>query len=149
MTLLAKEKLEEGFDFKELAAITEGYSGSDLKNLCTTAAFQPVRELIRREQEKLKAGEKENLEKKAEESKSGPFNKADKSTNNGADKNEKEEVAEPIVLRPLTMEDMRQAKNQVSASFASEGTIMNEMQQWNDLYGEGGSRKKQQLSYFM
>jgi len=149
MTLLAKEKLEQGFDFKELAAITEGYSGSDLKNLCTTAAFQPVRELIRREQEKLKAGEKENFEKKAEESKSGPFNKADTSTNNGADKNEKEEAAEPIVLRPLTMEDIRQAKNQVSASFASEGTIMKELQQWNDLYGEGGSRKKQQLSYFM
>ena len=29
-TLLAKEKTED-LDFKELAAITEGYSGSDLK----------------------------------------------------------------------------------------------------------------------
>ena len=54
-----------------------------------------------------------------------------------------------VNLRPLTMEDMREAKNQVSASFASEGAGMSELQQWNELYGEGGSRKKQQLSYFL
>lgn len=30
-TLLAKERVDEGLDFKELAAMTEGYSGSDLK----------------------------------------------------------------------------------------------------------------------
>ena len=29
--LLAKEKVEEGLDMKELATMTEGYSGSDLK----------------------------------------------------------------------------------------------------------------------
>ncbi|KAJ6341733.1 hypothetical protein OIU78_009813 [Salix suchowensis] len=50
-TLLGKEKME-GLDFKELATMTEGYSGSDLKNLCTTAAYRPVRELI--QQERLK-----------------------------------------------------------------------------------------------
>ena len=39
---------------------------------------------------------------------------------------------------------------QVAASFAAEGSIMSELKQWNDLYGEGGSRKKeQQLSYFL
>ena len=31
---------------------------------------------------------------------------------------------------------------QVAASFAAEGSVMNELKQWNDLYGEGGSRKK-------
>jgi ATP-dependent 26S proteasome regulatory subunit len=30
-TLLAKEKVEEGLDFKELASMTDGYTGSDLK----------------------------------------------------------------------------------------------------------------------
>ncbi|ONK63782.1 uncharacterized protein A4U43_C07F18870 [Asparagus officinalis] len=59
------------------------------------------------------------------------------------------EVGKPdITLRPLNMEDMRQAKNQVAASFA-EGSIMSELKQWNSLYGEGGSRKKEQLSYFL
>lgn len=38
---------------------------------------------------------------------------------------------------------------QVAASFAAEGAGMSEMKQWNDLYGEGGSRKQQQLSYFL
>lgn len=33
-TLLAKEKVEQ-LDFKELATMTEGYSGSDLKVCCT------------------------------------------------------------------------------------------------------------------
>lgn len=38
---------------------------------------------------------------------------------------------------------------QVAASFASEGSIMTELKQWNESYGEGGSRKKEQLSYFL
>jgi ATP-dependent 26S proteasome regulatory subunit len=29
--LLSKEKVDEGLDFKEIATMTEGYSGSDLK----------------------------------------------------------------------------------------------------------------------
>ncbi|RRT43970.1 hypothetical protein BHE74_00045311 [Ensete ventricosum] len=49
--LLSKEKVE-GLDYKELAAMTEGYSGSDLKNLCITAAYRPLRELIQRERSK-------------------------------------------------------------------------------------------------
>ncbi|KAG5547169.1 hypothetical protein RHGRI_012996 [Rhododendron griersonianum] len=50
-TLLGKEKVEN-LDFKELANMTEGFSRSDLKNLCITAAYLPVRELI--QQERLK-----------------------------------------------------------------------------------------------
>jgi len=38
---------------------------------------------------------------------------------------------------------------QVAASYAAEGAGMNELKQWNELYGEGGSRKQQQLSYFL
>lgn len=39
--------------------------------------------------------------------------------------------------------------HQVAASFAAEGSIMAELKQWNEAYGEGGSRKKEQLSYFL
>lgn len=60
----------------------------------------------------------------------------------------KTEMLEPS-LRPLNMEDMRQAKSQVSSSFAAEGAGMAELKEWNELFGEGGSRKKQQLSYFL
>ncbi|KAH1114534.1 hypothetical protein J1N35_007912 [Gossypium stocksii] len=127
-TLLGKEKVEDGLDFTELALMTEGYTGSDLKNLCTTAAYRPVRELI--QQERLKDLERKERVVEVQ--------------------NKEDGVEERIItLRPLSMEDFRQAKNQVAASFASEGAGMNELKQWNDLYGEGGSRKKEQLSYFL
>ncbi|KAM7467753.1 hypothetical protein LguiB_015315 [Lonicera macranthoides] len=130
-TLLGKEKTED-LDFMELARMTEGYSGSDLKNLCVTAAYRPIRELI--QQERKKDSEKKQGAEEAQTS-------AD-----GAETKEGERV---ITLRPLNMEDMRQAKNQVAASFATEGSVMSELKQWNELYGEGGSRKKQQLTYFL
>ncbi|KAA8528933.1 hypothetical protein F0562_033579 [Nyssa sinensis] len=43
---LALENLEPGFQFETLANATEGYSGSDLKNLCISAAYRPVQELL-------------------------------------------------------------------------------------------------------
>ncbi|KAL0905872.1 hypothetical protein M5K25_024317 [Dendrobium thyrsiflorum] len=133
-SLLSKEKVEDGLEYRELAAMTEGYSGSDLKNLCTTAAYRPLRELIKQERQR-------ELERKQQA----------EGTDMSSDASEKEEKdgESPIVLRPLNMEDMRQAKNQVAPSFAAEGPIMSELKQWNDLFGEGGSRKKQQLTYFL
>ncbi|KAL7608780.1 uncharacterized protein LOC111886521 [Lactuca sativa] len=130
-TLLGKEEIDEGLNFGELASMTEGYTGSDLKNLCTTAAYRPVRELI--QQERLKDIEKKLRAERGEGTRSP------------------EEVTEEkvITIRPLNMEDFREAKNQVAASFASEGSIMGELKQWNEQYGEGGSRKKEQLSYFL
>ncbi|TYG43405.1 hypothetical protein ES288_D11G014000v1 [Gossypium darwinii] len=133
-TLLSKEKAEN-LDYKELATMTEGYSGSDLKNLCVTAAYRPVRELI--QQERLKDQEKKRQEE------------AGKSTEDVTESKEEHKEERVVTLRPLNMEDMRQAKNQVAASFASEGSVMAELKQWNELYGEGGSRKKQQLTYFL
>lgn len=133
-TLLAKERVDDGLDFKELATMTEGYSGSDLKNLCTTAAYRPVRELIQQERQK-------DIDKKrrAEEAK-----KAGMAPSTDEDKEDK-----VITIRPLNMEDFKEAKNQVAASFAAGGSIMSELKQWNESYGEGGSRKKEQLSYFL
>nr|CAB3464328.1 unnamed protein product [Digitaria exilis] len=163
-TLLSKEKVDENIDFKELATMTEGYSGSDLKNLCVTAAYRPVRELLKKEREKeLERREKEAKEKgtsaenpKAPESKENlesKKNSESKEENSDGKKDSSDatvgEKEATIDLRPLTMEDLKQAKNQVAASFAAEGAVMNELKQWNDLYGEGGSRKKQQLTYFL
>ncbi|XP_023532896.1 uncharacterized protein LOC111794931 isoform X1 [Cucurbita pepo subsp. pepo] len=160
-TLLSKEKAED-LDFKELATMTEGYSGSDLKNLCVTAAYRPVRELL--QQERLKDLEKKQRELKEEQQKEEKTetemetetkneNENDKKKENNSEDmtvtKEEEKEEQVIILRPLNMDDMRQAKNQVAASFASEGSVMNELKQWNELYGEGGSRKKQQLTYFL
>lgn len=173
-TVLSKEKVDENIEYKELATMTEGYSGSDLKNLCMTAAYRPVRELLKKERLKEMERRKNEVKQKAtvvedsdkpESKKVSTDNKEDSTEKANSDSKEgnseskadtdtseakavgDKEVA--IDLRPLTMEDLRQAKNQVAASFATEGAVMNELKQWNDLYGEGGSRKKQQLTYFL
>ncbi|XP_068664820.1 uncharacterized protein [Aristolochia californica] len=159
-TLLSKEKVEEGLDYKELAMMTEGHSGSDLKNLCMTAAYRPVRELIQKE--RLKDMVRTNWVSLSSYAKHIlsyyrlPFTsqerkrRAAEAQNKGEEDAKEEEKGERVItLRPLNMEDMRLAKNQVAASFAAEGAGMNELKQWNELYGEGGSRKKEQLSYFL
>ncbi|XP_020099700.1 uncharacterized protein LOC109718093 isoform X2 [Ananas comosus] len=47
--ILAKEDLASDVDLEAVANITDGYSGSDLKNLCVTAAHRPIREILEKE----------------------------------------------------------------------------------------------------
>ncbi|XP_075082753.1 uncharacterized protein LOC107793587 isoform X4 [Nicotiana tabacum] len=49
--ILARENLEADFPYENLANATEGYSGSDLKNLCIAAAYRPVQEILEEEKE--------------------------------------------------------------------------------------------------
>ncbi|KAL6907838.1 hypothetical protein ACP4OV_002008 [Aristida adscensionis] len=121
--ILAKEELGPDVDMESLANMTDGYSGSDLKNLCVTAAHYPIREIL----------EKEKKEKNVAKAEGKP---------------------EPALygsehIRALSIDDFKSAHEQVCASVSSDSANMNELLQWNDLYGEGGSRKKKALSYFM
>ncbi|CAL0334216.1 unnamed protein product [Lupinus luteus] len=54
--VLAQENLVPGFEYDKLAKLTEGYSGSDLKNLCIAAAYRPVQELIEEEKKGFSNG---------------------------------------------------------------------------------------------
>ncbi|KAM3374563.1 hypothetical protein P3S68_013277 [Capsicum galapagoense] len=120
--ILAKEDLVQDVDLESVASMTDGYSGSDLKNLCATAAYRPIRDILEKE-------------KKATASADG---RPPPALSSSAD------------LRPLNMDDFRYSSHQqVCASVSSESTNMTELLQWNDLYGEGGSRKKQSFSYIM
>ncbi|CAN6690487.1 unnamed protein product [Malus baccata var. baccata] len=121
--VLAKEDLETDVDLEAVANMTDGYSGSDLKNLCVAAAHLPIREIL----------EKEKKERSLALAENRPVPELYCSTD----------------IRPLKMEDFKHAHEQVCASVSSESTNMSELLQWNDLYGEGGSRKKTSLSYFM
>ncbi|CAN6861351.1 unnamed protein product [Brassica oleracea] len=121
--ILAKEEIGPDVDLEAIANMTDGYSGSDLKNLCVTAAHLPIREIL----------EKEKKEKTAAEAENRPTPPLYSCTD----------------IRPLTMTDFKAAHEQVCASVSTDSSNMNELQQWNELYGEGGSRKKTSLSYFM
>ncbi|OWM90583.1 uncharacterized protein LOC116187611 isoform X2 [Punica granatum] len=121
--ILAKEDLSADVDFDAIASMTDGYSGSDLKNLCVTAAHLPIKEILEKEK-------KERATALAE-GKPPPALR-------GSDD-----------IRPLRMEDFKLAHERVCASVSSESVNMTELLQWNELYGEGGSRRKKPLSYFM
>lgn len=121
--ILAKEELSPDVDFDAIANMTDGYSGSDLKNLCVAAAHRPIREILEREKKEHAVALGEG--------------RAPPPLSGSSD------------IRPLNMDDFRRAHEQVCASVSSESVNMTELQQWNELYGEGGSRRKKALSYFM
>ncbi|XVE56603.1 hypothetical protein DITRI_Ditri04bG0024300 [Diplodiscus trichospermus] len=121
--ILAKEELSPDVEFDAVASMTDGYSGSDLKNLCVTAAHRPIKEILEKEK-------KERAAALAEGKPPPPLS-------GSAD------------IRPLNMEDFKYAHERVCASVSSESVNMTELLQWNELYGEGGSRRKKALSYFM
>ncbi|KAK7389195.1 hypothetical protein VNO78_24030 [Psophocarpus tetragonolobus] len=121
--ILAKEELSPDVDLEAVASMTDGYSGSDLKNLCVTAAHRPIKEIL----------EKEKKERASALAEGQP---APALCNSGD-------------VRSLNMEDFKSAHQQVCASVSSESVNMTELLQWNELYGEGGSRVKKALSYFM
>ncbi|KAF9593655.1 hypothetical protein IFM89_024472 [Coptis chinensis] len=109
--ILAKEEMAPGVDLEAVANMTDGYSGSDLKNLCVTAAHCPIREILEKEKKEKNMALAENRSLPA--------------LHSSAD------------IRPLSMEDFKYAHEQVCASVSSESSNMNELLQWNDLYGEG------------
>ncbi|KAL8143089.1 hypothetical protein V2J09_016121 [Rumex salicifolius] len=121
--ILSKEELGPDVDLEVVANMTDGYSGSDLKNLCIAAAHRPIRELLDKEKKEQNQALAEN--------------------------NILPRLYSSADVRPLNIEDFRTAHEQVCASVSSESSNSNELQQWNELYGEGGSRKKSSLSYFM
>ncbi|XP_004500647.1 uncharacterized protein [Cicer arietinum] len=121
--ILAKEDLSSDVDLGAVASMTDGYSGSDLKNLCVTAAHRPIKEILEKEKKELAAA--------LEEGRPAPALRGSED------------------IRSLNMEDFKHAHQQVCASVSSESVNMTELLQWNELYGEGGSRVKKALSYFM
>jgi len=51
-------------------------------------------------------------------------------------------------LRKVKMEDFRKALLEISASVSENAIAVSELRRWNEMYGEGGNRKKPYLTYF-
>ncbi|KAF6988303.1 hypothetical protein CFC21_005865 [Triticum aestivum] len=121
--ILFKEELAPDVDLKLLANTTDGFSGSGLKELCMTAALRRIPELLEREKEEACLAKDEGRPEPA--------------------------LLGNDAIPPLSMKHLTSARDQGGASFSSESNTMSALIQWNNLYGDGGSKRKKNLSYFM
>ncbi|CAG8477715.1 14310_t:CDS:2 [Acaulospora morrowiae] len=118
---LREEKLDSLINLSELAKITKFYSGSDLKNLCISAALAAVRE----------DAEKEQINNTNDNGK----NTIAKGVANGVDK--------PSSVRILKNYHFQLALKQVTPSCSEDMSSLTELRKWDGLYGDGAwSRKK-------
>lgn len=110
--ILRKEKVSADVDLKHIAsdAMTKGFSGSDLYNLCQTAAYMPVRELMEKEEKELAVDRTPKMDA------FGMLSLED-------DDDEKMDVEETkeVMVRPLMMKDFEKASKEVGARGESEG----------------------------
>lgn len=192
--ILQHENLAKAFDYGELAQMTDGYSGSDLHNLCVAAAYRPIRDFLKAEKAQgadsaaapsdapaaLGAGAAGASEREAGDAgtsmqvdegappaaaagdlqpggstgdgavaAAGAVSAAASSGGGGGAQEGEEEEKKNVQLRALTLADFRAAMEQVGASLSQDAHHMSELQQWNEMYGEGGTRRKSPLPYFM
>ena len=142
--ILKDEELARGFSCADLAAKTEGFSGSDLKNLCVVAAHQPIRELLRREKEHHQHHQSP-VSPVSPVSPASPAGAAATTTESEGEGDEGGRVR----LRALTMADFDAALKEVCKSVHEDAYSQNELRQWNEMFGDSGSRTKQSLTYYM
>lgn len=147
-TILRHEDVHSDFRYEDIAAVTDGYSGSDLKNLCLEAALHPVRDFLKHENEHKSPPA--DTERRVDPPTSSDEKlvlslKSRKSSTAG----HTAKKAKTVHLRPINMEDMLEAARQIASSVSTDAISMTEIRNWNQLYGEGGNRQKTPLSYFM
>jgi len=139
---LEKESVEkgtvdwEGLDVLELARDLEGFSGSDLRNLCTAAAMQPVREVL------SKVGA---VGTRATQSAVGTPMRSPPRVRSALDL----EAMDGSGMRKIGVEDFRSAIRIVGPSVSNDTATMSELRRWNETFGDGGSKASAPLTYFM
>jgi len=135
--ILKDESLAPGFNADALAALTEGYSGSDLRNLCVAAAHRPIRDFLA-------------AEKKARAAATAAGAAAEPGAAATAGSAAAAPEPAPAALRPPADADFVAAMKQVGPSVHEGGGGMEELRAWNAQYGEGGGRRDRgALSYYM
>jgi len=146
--ILKGEDLHKNIDLNELAKMTEGFSGSDINNLCIAAAYHPIREFLKSEKQQQQVSDSDKDMKDKIEPKIMADDKEERETGLLAMSDDKEERETPN-LRQLTMSDFKNAKNEISPSVSEDAHIVVELRKWNEQYGEEGSRKKSTCPYLI
>ena len=102
--ILRKEKLSDDVDLKAIASdtMTKGFSGSDLYNLCQTAAYMPIREIVANEEKDPTVNQRPKMD-------SMGLLSLEDDDSDAMDVEEKKEVT----VRPLQMKDFEKASKEV------------------------------------
>ncbi|KAJ6239141.1 aaa-type atpase family protein-related [Anaeramoeba flamelloides] len=173
--ILKCETIENNFDFDKLARITQGFSGSDLKNLATTAGYYPIRELLSEEFSKLgktlqilgdykpQSQSQQKTEIQTRTQNNGIEIKTNDKINDkmlksidyteqlkllGSEKGKNIKQTQSVSkLRPITLRDFEKAKKNIKISVSMESLVSKELREWNRRYGEGGVKEKRYEFY--
>ena len=121
---LRDEKLDSSISLKHLAKTTKLYSGSDLKNLCISAALAAVREDA--EFEKVKVNSKNEKDKSNEDSK-------------------KDNIEQLTQVRILKERHFQVALKQVTPSCSEDMSSLTELRKWDGMYGDGAWNRKKRV----
>jgi len=115
---LSRNRLAADVNLTAVAMKLEGYTGSDIKEVCREAVVRISHEAAAR---------------------------LDRATRSAGDEGASEEVlAEPMVLRPVAKKDLESALGKLSASVNERGREIQRVAEWNEQYGEIKKKKKRQ-----
>ena len=128
---LKGESLASDVNLADVAAKTPGFSGSDLKTLCSTAAMRPI---------------KRHLKK-------CPTTKLSEDDDVFVEREKRlyqEKVDSAAEVEGISQADFTAALRAVTATVDENAASIEELRKWNDTYGEQGSRNKgHHLSFYM
>ncbi|KAJ2924745.1 hypothetical protein H1R20_g12360, partial [Candolleomyces eurysporus] len=150
---LQDEALHEDIDLDKLAAQTDGFSGSDLKNLCVAAALSSVKEAIGPDwrnfdsEPTTKTSTPSTVSSSTNDSSSteqpdATSAKSDAATEEKSeekdDKDKKEKSPPELPLRTITPANIAQARNEISRStFGNKRG--DELYKWHEKYSTDGN----------
>ena len=125
---LAENRLDPAVNLTAIAERLDGYTGSDIKEVCREAVVQISHEQARR------------LDTFPDDTDIGDF------SNDG---DESSDMSGFNRLRPATMEDFENAMKKLKRSVSEKGRELMRVWEWNDEYGEIKKKKRNDLPQLM
>ena len=129
---LAENRLDPAVNLTSIAERLDGYTGSDIKEVCREAVVQISHEQAR----KLDIGVDFSSE-------ADDLNAVSTESNNHAAASSLQR------LRPVTMEDFESAMSKLKRSVSEKGKELMRVWEWNDEYGEIKKKKRDHMPQLM